>query len=90
MPVSLEPTLCSWRIYVQRRVDWQSVSSAEITQIQRTFKDLGFTIVLLPSEYYNPTAKSRFIVKHLKPSAMTLWRLQWYDQYGGRIEIEQQ
>jgi hypothetical protein len=86
MLITLEPKLNTWRIHVRSALQWSRPSDLMIRAVKRTFESLGFRIVELPSEYYNPTARNRFLVKHEKPSAMTLWLLQYKDSFGS-VEI---
>ncbi len=57
--------------------------------VQKSFKTLGFTILELPNEYYNPTIK-RFIVKHRKVSAITLWSIQHPNMFKYGVSVEEQ
>lgn len=90
MSVSLEPTQFSWRVHVASVNSWQRPSVGAITKIQSSFRELGFTVIMLPTLYYNPTSRDRFIVKHSKASAMTLWHLKSQDSFSLRIQVEQE
>lgn len=91
MKVELEPKLNSWRIQVRASLSWSRPSDLMTRRVKDTFRSLGFTVVELPSDYYNPTARNRFLVKHEKPSAMTLWLLQYKDSfYGMEISVAEE
>ena len=66
-----------WTVHVKELRTWQSHSLETINLVQSSFRQLGFTVVPIESLYYNPTAKSRFTVEHVKDSAMTLWLLKY-------------
>lgn len=81
MTVGLESRPATWRIQVRSALQWSRPSDLMIRNVKDSFKSLGFAVVELPSDYYNPTARNRFLVKHNKPSAMTLWLLQYKDSF---------
>lgn len=82
MKVELESRQSTWRIHVRSALQqWSRPSDLMIRNVKDSFKSLGFAVVELPSDYYNPTARNRFLVKHNKPSAMTLWLLQYKDSF---------
>lgn len=63
--------------------------SPRYRRLQNSFRSIGFRILELPNEYYNPTIK-RFIVKHSKLSTMTLWRLQHGEFLTSGVTVDEQ
>jgi hypothetical protein len=66
-----------------------AVSPTAIRHIKKSFTTLGFSILEMPNDYYNPTIK-RFIVKHSKASAITLWNLQHTNLLQRGVTVEPQ
>lgn len=84
----------SWLVSVLNTVDsrWSGFgnnSPTALRHIKKTFTALGFSILELPNAYYNPTVK-RFIIKHHKASAITLWNLQHTNLLRRGVSIESQ